>query len=44
MLGPVQPVVLFHVIKRLDMRSNQHLQLIRFMICEHVLQDLLHDC
>ena len=45
MLGPFQPVILFHVIKSLVMSSNQHRQLIRFVICEHVLQMcLLHNC
>ena len=44
MLGPFQPIILFHVLKSLVMSSNEHRELIRFVICEHVLQRLLHNC
>ena len=43
-LRPFQPVILIHLIERLDMSSDQPCQLICFVICEHVLQHLRHNC
>ena len=44
MFWPLQPLVLVHRIKRLQMSSDEFRQLIRFLICEHVLHHLLNHC
>ena len=44
MFGPLQLVVLFHIVKRLDMSLNEPRQIFHFVFYEHMLQDLLHDC
>jgi hypothetical protein len=44
MFGPLQVVVLFHIVKRLVMSIDELCQIFHFVFREHMLLYLVHDC